>query len=83
MRDPLRKKHAFFHPSAALENARRVFELSEVECDIIRKHMFPLTPVPPRYREGWLVVLADKVCSVYEFFRKDAYRGIKIRYFSH
>ena len=68
---------------AALENARRVFELSEVECDIIRKHMFPLTPVPPRYREGWLVVLADKVCSVYEFFRKDAYRGIKIRYFSH
>ena len=83
VRDPLRKKHAFFHPSAALENARRVFELSEVECDIIRKHMFPLTPVPPRYREGWLVVLADKVCSVYEFFRKDAYRGIKIRYFSH
>ncbi len=83
VRDPLRKKHAFFHPSAALENARRVFELSEVERDIIRKHMFPLTPVPPRYREGWLVVLADKVCSVYEFFRKDAYRGIKIRYFSH
>ena len=65
------------------ENARRVFELSEVERDIIRKHLFPLTPVPPRYREGWLVVLADKVCSVYEFFRKDAYRGIKIRYFSH
>ena len=83
VRDPLRKKHAFFHPSAALENARRGFEISEVECDIIRKHMFPLTPVPPRYREGWLVVLADKVCSVYEFFRKDAYRGIKIRYFSH
>ena len=82
-RAPHEPMHAFYHPIAALENARRVFELSEVECDIIRKHMFPLTPVPPRYREGWLVVLADKVCSVYEFFRKDAYRGIKIRYFSH
>ena len=28
--------------------------------------MFPLTPVPPACREGWLVCLADKLCAVQE-----------------
>lgn len=47
-------------------NAMQEFELSEVEKDIIRKHMFPLTLIPPRYRETWIVCLVDKICSVKE-----------------
>ena len=30
--------------------------------------MFPLTPVPPKYRESMLVSLADKHCANKEFF---------------
>lgn len=31
-------------PGRALENAQRDFVLSDIERDIHRKHMFPLTP---------------------------------------
>ncbi len=61
-----RRPHGFFHPLAALANAERDFELTDIEKDIIKKHMFPLTPVPPRYKESWIVCLADKMCSAKE-----------------
>ena len=38
-----------------------------MERDVIRKHMFPLNPALPRYRETVIVTLADKVCAVQEF----------------
>jgi hypothetical protein len=34
--------------------------------------MFPLTVKPPKYREGVVVSLVDKACSVYEFFSRRA-----------
>ena len=58
--------HGFTHPGCALRNASRDFHLTHREKDIIRKHMFPLTPIPPMYRESYLVCIADKVCSTYE-----------------
>ncbi len=61
-----RHLHGFTHPATALKNASEDFELTPVEKDIIKKHMFPLTPVPPKYREGILVCIADKICSTYE-----------------
>jgi uncharacterized protein len=60
--------HGFHHPKLALKNAEDDFELSEVEKDIILKHMFPLTAIPPKYLEGILVCLVDKICSIYEIF---------------
>ena len=65
-----RRPHGFFHASAALSNASRDFELTRIEKDIIKKHMFPLTPVPPKYKEGWVVCLADKVCSLGETIKR-------------
>lgn len=53
------------HPRAALENARR-YGLSAREEDIIVKHMFPLTPELPRYRESYVVSLADKLAAALE-----------------
>ena len=53
--------HGFTHPARALP----------VEKDIIKRHMFPLTPVPPAYRESYLVCLADKICSSYETLHRD------------
>ncbi|MDD6484678.1 MAG: HD domain-containing protein [Clostridiales bacterium] len=69
-----RSVHGFTHPGAALKNAERDFELTDRERDIIKKHMFPLTPIPPKYREGFLVCIADKYCSVLETFKKHPYR---------
>ncbi|WP_051204997.1 HD domain-containing protein [Butyrivibrio sp. VCD2006] len=60
------KLHGFFHPSTALKNANRDFVLTEREKDIIKKHMWPLTIVPPMCREAWIVTLADKYCSAME-----------------
>lgn len=32
----------------------------------IARHMFPLTPIPPKHREGILVSIMDKVCAICE-----------------
>ncbi len=65
-----RNTHGFTHAAAALKNADRDFELSARERDIIKKHMFPLTVVPPKFREGWIVSIVDKACSLYETFKR-------------
>ena len=77
------KLHGFFHPRHALENAQADFELSKVERDIILKHMFPLTILPPRYKESMLVSFVDKLCSVYETFKRGAYRNRQICHLYH
>ena len=58
--------HGFRHPGFALSNAQRDFELSEKEKEIIRKHMWPLTIVPPTCREAWIVNSADTFISLME-----------------
>ncbi len=58
--------HGFTHPRTALENAQEQFQLNKREKDIILRHMWPLTPIPPKYRESYLVSFADKLCSVLE-----------------
>jgi uncharacterized protein len=57
--------HAFVHPTIALKNAK-IFELNDTEKDIIKKHMWPLTVIPPRHRESFIVTLADKYCAFME-----------------
>lgn len=79
--DPAHKKHWSRHPDIAWRNAARELELTGIEADIIRTHMFPLTPRPPRCREGAVVTLVDKGCSVYEFFkRKNPYPQLAGRF---
>ena len=57
------------HPQMALENAEQ-FGLSELERDIILKHMWPVTLRRiPRHRESVVVNLADKLCASAEFLR--------------
>lgn len=62
------KMHGFTHPATAARNARRNFHIGKLENEIIRKHMWPLTIVPPRSREAWVVTMADKYCSMMETF---------------
>lgn len=58
--------HGFFHPRRALCNAMQDYSISDKEADIILRHMFPLTIVPPNHREAWIVCMADKICASYE-----------------
>ena len=66
--NPLRL-HGFFHPGRALQNATRDFELTARKKDIIRKHMWPMTVIPPMCREAWIVTAADKWVSLLETLR--------------
>ena len=39
--------HAFRHGNIACQNACKLFDLTEKEKNIIKRHMFPVTPIPP------------------------------------
>lgn len=58
--------HGFHHPKIALQNADKEYELTDVQRDIIKKHMWPLSVIPPACRESWVVTSADKYCSLME-----------------
>ena len=60
------KLHGFYHPGTALRNAKKEYDISKRQEDIIKKHMWPLTLVPPMCREAWIVTCADKYCSTLE-----------------
>lgn len=64
--DPSHRLHGFYHASTALKNADRDFALSDLEKDIIEKHMFPLNIRAPKYKESAIVCIADKICAVQE-----------------
>ena len=60
------KAHAYLHPLIAYDNAKKEFKLNIIEKNIIQSHMFPIGIVMPKYRESWMVVMADKICTVNE-----------------
>lgn len=58
--------HAYVHPRIAVKNAEKITELSDLERDIILKHMWGATIAPPRYKESYIVTLVDKYCAIKE-----------------
>jgi uncharacterized protein len=68
--DEWKLDHGWTHPITAAENARKYFNVSEKEYSLIRTHMWPWTLLhPPRYKEGWLICLSDKIVSLKEAVR--------------
>lgn len=63
-------KHLFKHPQIAYQNACKYFQLTETEKDIILHHMFPVTLIPPRTKEGWIVSKKDKQVTFKEVWMK-------------
>jgi uncharacterized protein len=59
--------HGFRHHNIALKNARKITLLTEKEEDIIKKHMWPLTVLPPHYMESLVVSLVDTFCSARDY----------------
>ena len=63
--------HGLKHPEKAYRNAKKYFPLNQIEVDIIRTHMWPVTfRTFPRTREGWVTTLTDKYCSLLETGRR-------------
>lgn len=65
-KDDSHKWHGFNHPRIAKEKAIQDFQINEKEANIIHRHMFPLTLIPPKHREGVLVSCMDKICAICE-----------------
>ncbi len=75
---PEDKFHGIEHPKIALANAEKHFTLNEIERDIVIKHMWPLTLVPPKYKESFIVSFADKYLASREFVNKFKETKIKM-----
>lgn len=70
--------HGKVHPMIAYNNAVERFNINEKEKDIIIKHMFPITKIPPKYLESWIVCIVDTLCATKEML--DAlYLAIKLK----
>ena len=54
------------HPDIAVKKASKYFELSELQKDIIRTHMWPCTFMPPKYLESWIVDMIDDISAIFE-----------------
>ncbi|NMN01188.1 phosphohydrolase [Bifidobacterium sp. DSM 109958] len=69
--------HGFTHGRIACLNAMRDFGpdvVNDVVADSLTNHMYPLTNVPPKYLEGWLVSISDKMCATSEAVSLDRFR---------
>lgn len=74
------KHHWFKHPKHALSNALKKYpNLTKTQMDMIRRHMFPLTPIPPHTKAGWLLCFYDKVAAVSDCFGKNKWEYGKNR----
>lgn len=61
--------HAFRHPKIASINANKSFALNKREQDVIKKHMWPLTVILPKYPESFVVIFVDKFFCIREVFK--------------
>ena len=65
----IKKLHGFFHSRIAVKNAIEEFNINKNIQNIILCHMWPLNITKvPKNKEGWIVCLSDKICTVKEFF---------------
>ncbi len=64
------RPHGLRHPRFALVNARQLCgsRLDKRTENAILRHMWPLTPVPPKYAEGYALTIADKICASFELY---------------
>lgn len=69
-KEKLFEMHGFTHAKEACDNYLKYFKEYENEriSNAILRHMFPLNITPPKYKEGWIVTLADKSASIRDTF---------------
>lgn len=61
--------HGYRHAKIALKNAKRDFNINNIEANMIKSHMFPLNLFSvPKYNESIILCIADKICATKETF---------------
>lgn len=62
----LKELHGFVHAREALNNSKEHFNylLNDKISNSIVRHMFPLNIKPPKYLEGWIITIVDKIVSM-------------------
>lgn len=78
-REKNQPKHSRCHSDMALENAVKLTYVSPKESDMIVKHMWPVTPAFPRYKETYIITIVDKYCALLEFCIPKFKKIIKIK----
>lgn len=63
-RDIVPENHLAEHPQISLMNARQITQLTELEEDMILKHMWLPGRPRPSYKESWVLTVMDKYCAV-------------------
>lgn len=74
---PHKGLHGFVHPRIALQNANQYFFLNDLEQDSICRHMWPLTIIPPKYKESYIICAADKYCAFKEIFNSGEKKDLR------
>jgi uncharacterized protein len=73
--------HGFRHPAWALHNALLVYDLNDIEKDIIRNHMFPLTFLHwPHSKEARIVAKMDHKEARAELYEQSVPQLAKLVY---
>ncbi len=63
---PFFKQHGFTHANEASINAQKIYPqyMNKIIINSIKRHMFPLNIVPPKYVEGIIITTIDKIVSL-------------------
>ncbi|MGI6069586.1 MAG: phosphohydrolase [Blautia sp.] len=72
--------HGLTHPWDALQNARKYFPINDLEREMILKHMWPLTVVPPGRKEAFIICITDKYCGSCEKAKEWKQNKFRLRY---
>ena len=72
---PVAGRHVNVHPNQALENARKITEVSDVMADCIVNHMWPMGEGKPQSKEAWIVQASDKLCALLEITTQIAHKA--------
>lgn len=73
---PMEGRHSVVHPQVALQTAKQLAEITPIMEDAIVKHMWPMSFHMPKYKESWVLTIADKCCALFELSLQSA-RAIK------
>lgn len=66
-RNKWQPSHSAMHAQLAAENAEALTYITNLERDMIEKHMWPMTKQLPKYKETYVITMIDKYCAVLEF----------------
>ncbi len=74
--------HLFKHPTVALRNAQIDYpDLTRKEENAIKRHMFPIVPIPPTTACGWLICYYDKVAAIGDYLHGQRWKRELIQYY--